>query len=44
MSKINEGKSRPVDVVLGELSKELPRQREQNKDPVTCTRVYCEPW
>lgn len=41
MSKEKASKTRSVDVVLGELTKELPKQ--PSKDPVTCMNIYCTP-
>ena len=40
MSKVQTEKPRPVDVVLGDLSKELPKKRE-SKDWPTCASMYC---
>ena len=42
MSKNKSEKSRSVDVVLGDLTKELPKQGAGHW-PVTCSGIYCTP-
>ena len=42
MSKEKSSKARSVDVVLGDLTKELPKERSAHH-PVTCQNIYCFP-